>query len=156
MASRRRYTKAQKAEVVGIAVMSGQRSASEATGIPLSTVHAWMEHPDYAQLRTKTREDVAEQFWAAIQISLKAVVDGIADGKLSEKAIALGVLYDKYALMTGGATGRMENRELNDLPDSAYVEALHEWQRLTRPGGERPESAPAEEPAGEGVRPLPE
>jgi len=136
--------------------MKGQTAAAEETGVPLTTVNLWYHRPEYVELRTKTREDVAEQFWAAIQISLKAVVDGIADGKLSEKAIALGVLYDKYALMTGGATGRMENRELNDLPDSAYVEALHEWQRLTRPGGERPEAAPTEEPAGEGVRPLSE
>jgi len=142
--------------VVALAEMKGQTAAAEETGVPLTTVNLWYHRPEYVELRTKTREDVAEQFWAAIQISLKAVVDGIADGKLSEKAIALGVLYDKYALMTGGATGRMENRELNDLPDSAYVEALHEWQRLTRPGGERPESAPAEEPAGEGVRPLSE
>ena len=148
MAQRRRYTKAQQAVVIGIAEMKGQTVAAEETGIPLTTINQWYHRPEYVELRTKTREDVADQFWAAIQIGLKAVVDGIEDGKLSEKAIALGVLYDKYALMTGGATGRTESRELNDLPDSAYVEAIHEWQRLTAIGGGSADPAPAEEPAG--------
>ena len=153
---RSRYTKADKAKVVALAEMKGQTVAAEETGIPLTTINQWYHKPEYVEMRTKTREDVAEQFWQAIQIGLRAVVAGIEDGKLSEKAIALGVLYDKYALMTGGATGRTENRELDDLPDSTYVEALREWQRLARPGGEGAETAPAEEPAGEGVRPLSE
>lgn len=153
---RRRYTKAEKARVVALAEMKGQTAASEETGVPLTTVNLWYHRPEYVELRTKTREDVAEQFWTGIQIALKAVVDGIEDGKLSEKAVALGVLYDKYALMTGGATGRTESRELNDLPDSAYVEALREWKAIAGPGGPSPDPTPAEEPAGEGVRPLSE
>lgn len=145
---RRRYTKADQAKVVALAEMKGQTVASEETGIPLTTINQWYHRPEYVELRTKTREDVADQFWAAIQIGLKAVVDGIHEGKLSEKAIALGVLYDKYALMTGGATGRTESRDLNDLPDSAYVEAIHEFRRIAGAGSERPDPAPAEEPAG--------
>lgn len=145
---RRRYTKADQARVVALAEMKGQTVAAEETGIPLTTLNQWYHKPEFVELRTKTREDVADQFWAAIQIGLKAVVEGIEDGKLSEKAIALGVLYDKYALMTGGATGRTESRELNDLPDSTYVEAIHEWQRLTAASGTSFDPAPAEEPAG--------
>lgn len=148
MAERRRYTKAERAKVVAIAEMKGQTVAAEETGIPLTTINQWYHRPEYVEMRTKTREDVAEQFWTGIQIALKAVVDGIGDGKLSEKAIALGVLYDKYALMTGGATGRTESRELNDLPDSAYVEAIREARRLAGSGSESPDPAPAEEPAG--------
>jgi hypothetical protein len=145
---RRRYTQADKAKVVALAEMKGQTVASEETGIPLTTINQWYHRAEYVELRTKTREDVADQFWASIQIALKAVVDGIEDGKLSEKAIALGVLYDKYALMTGGATGRTESRELNDLPDSAYVEAIHEAKRLAGVGSNGPDPAPPEEPAG--------
>jgi hypothetical protein len=146
--ARRRYTKADQARVVALAEMKGQTVAAEETGIPLTTINQWYHRPEYVDMRTKTREDVAEQFWQAIQIGLKAVVEGISDGKLSEKAIALGVLYDKYALMTGGATGRTESRELNDLPDSAYVDAIHAWRDLTRVGGGSPDPAPPEKPEG--------
>jgi hypothetical protein len=146
--ARRRYTKADQARVVALAEMKGQTVAAEETGIPLTTINQWYHRPEYVDMRTKTREDVAEQFWAAIQIGLKAVVEGIEDGKLSEKAIALGVLYDKYALMTGGATGRTESRELNDLPDSAYVDAIHAWRDLTRVGSGSPDPAPTQEPEG--------
>jgi hypothetical protein len=149
MPPHRRYTKVQKAEAVAVATLSTVEAAAEKTGIPRTTIIYWLDKPEFVELRQKTRDLVAESMWTAIQIGVDEVAKGlVSDAPLRDKSIALGVLYDKYALMTGGATGRTESRELNDLPDSAYVEAIHEWERLAGPGGERPTTAPAEEPAG--------
>ena len=127
----RRYSAKTRAAVVGLAASKGQTVASEETGIPLSTVHLWYMKPEYAELRTKTREDVADSLWTAIQIGIGEVAKGITgDAPLRDKATALGILYDKHALMTGGATNRSENRELNDLPDSAYLGVLREADRI--------------------------
>ena len=158
MAQHRRYTKAEKAQAVATATMTSTEAAADTLGIPRKTIEYWEQQPEFAELRLKSRDDVADQFWAAIQIGLREVGKGLTDPdeKLHAKSVALGILYDKHALLTGGATGRMESRELDDLPDSTYVEALREWQRLARPSGEGAASEAAEEPAGEGVRPLSE
>lgn len=117
MAPRRRYTAKDKAEAVGIAVVRGQTQASEATGIPLSTIHTWFADPRFEELRNVKREELGAYFLIGIQVALKAVIAGIEDGKLSEKAIALGVLYDKHALLTGQATSRSESRTLTEDMD---------------------------------------
>lgn len=147
---RRRYTAREKARGVGIAVVEGVTEAERQTGIPKVTIWQWMQKPEYEQLRTSARETVAERFWVGIQVGLDEVVKGLRDPEtpLKDKSHALGVMYDRHALLTGGATGRMESRELNDLPDSAYVEAIREARRLAGSGSESPDPTPAEEPAG--------
>ena len=125
MAERRRYTTRVRAKAVGIAVVDGVTAAAEKTGIPKQTIDYWLDKPEFGHLRTKTREEVAEQLWSVIQIAIREVAEGIVgDAPLRDKSVALGILYDKHALMTGGATGRTENRELHDLPDSVYVDAI--------------------------------
>ena len=131
MPTRRRYTAKQRAEAAGIAVVEGPTRASEDTGIPRKTIEYWLDKPEFAELRHKTREAVADELWTAIQIGITEVAKGIVgDAPLRDKSVALGILYDKHALLTGGATGRMESRELNDLPDSVYVDAIHEAVRV--------------------------
>ena len=148
--ARRRYTKGQKAEVVGIAAMEGQRGASEITGIPLSTIHSWMNSPEFAQLRTEKREAVEEMFWAGIQVGLKAVIEGLSgDAKLGEKSVALGILYDKHALLTGGATGRTESRDLTGTLSDADVQVvIREAEHLLGAGTGRTPETPEDPPAG--------
>lgn len=110
--TRRRYTRAEKAEVVAIAAFEGQTEASRVTGIPLTTINAWWKHPDFVELRTRKRQEVEEYFWAGIQVGLRAVIEGFGgEAKLGEKAVALGVLYDKYALLSGKATARTETHD---------------------------------------------
>lgn len=126
MAERRRYTTRTRAKAVGIAVVDGVTAAAEQTGIPRKTIEYWIDKPEFAELRQKSRGEVADQFWAAIQVGLKEVAEGLkGDAPLRDKSVALGILWDKHALMTGDVTGRTESRELNDLPDSALREALH-------------------------------
>ena len=132
MATRRRYTKREKAGAVAAATMTSTEAASESTGIPQSTIRYWMDKPEFAELRNKTRDGVAEEFWTAVQVGLHRIADLIPQTEdLQKVATAVGILYDKHALLTGGATGRTESRALNDLPDSSYVEAIREAHRLT-------------------------
>ena len=131
----RRYTARQRATAAGIAIVEGPTRASEETGIPRKTIEYWLDKPEFAELRLKTREQVAEEMWSGIQVGLREVVKGLTgDAPLRDKSVALGILYDKHALLTGGATGRTESRELNDLPDSAYVDALREAVHLAGSG----------------------
>lgn len=146
---RRRYTKREKAQAVAAATLTSTEAAAESTGIPRTTIQYWMDQPEFVELRQKTREQVADEMWAGIQVGVREVVKGLTgDAPLKDKATAVGILYDKHALLTGGATGRTESRELNDLPDSTYVEALRAARDLTRVGRESPDPEAQEEPAG--------
>lgn len=147
-AIRRRYSKPDKAKAVGLAMLKGVNAASEELGIPNTTLSYWMRHPEYEDLRTKSRDEVADQMWATIQIGVVEVARGIVgDAPLRDKVVALGVLYDKHALLTGAATARTESRDITGtLSDAELVAALHEAERLTR--AERTTDAPAGEAAG--------
>ena len=128
MAERRRYTSRQKAEAVGLSVVAGVRPAAEKVGVPVSTLESWRNHPDFAQLRTQRKEEVALDVWAAFQEGVQRVRELIPQtDDLSKVAVASGIIFDKYALMTGQATERHENREiLHDFADGER-EALEEW-----------------------------
>lgn len=138
MTQRRRYTRSEKAEAVGMAVMAGAKATSERTGIPRRTIDYWANLPEFADLRTKTREDVADQMWAAIQMGVQEVAKGIlGDAPLRDKATALGILYDKHALLTGSATARTESRDITGtLSDADLIAALHEAERLAAGEGD--------------------
>jgi transposase-like protein len=139
--TRRRYSKTEKARVVADALNSSTEAASERAGIPRSTVRYWLDQPEFASLRHETREAVAEQFWAAIQVGLKEVANGLRDPDtaLRDKSVALGILYDKHALLTGGATNRSESRDITgSISDADLVAAVREAERLTGEGRAAP------------------
>ena len=150
MATHRRYDKRTKLAAVMAAEMTSLTEASESTGIPKSTVKYWMDDPAFAQVRTKTREDLADEIKVVAHLAWRRIAEALRTGEMeprdatfaAEKATSLQIL------MTGGATARTESRELNDLPDSAYVEAIREARRLAGSGSESPDPTPAEEPAG--------
>jgi len=127
MPTRRRYTAKQRADAVGIAVVEGVTEAERQTGIPKQTIDYWQSKPEFGHLRTTAREVVVDQFWIGLQVGLREVLKGIeSDAPLKEKSDALRTIADRYALLTGSATSRTESRELNDLPDSAYIDAIRE------------------------------
>ncbi len=155
MAERRRYTQRTRAKAVGIALVDGVTAAERVTGIPKETIQYWTQKPEFAQLRTTARETVAEEMWIGIQVGVRELVAGLSgDAPLHHKASAFQALADRFALLTGGATSRTESRELNDLPDSSYVAAIAEWQRLTGDGSKGPDPETAPEPDGEGLPAL--
>lgn len=134
---RRRYTKTQKAQAVAVALNTSTEAASETLGIPRRTIGYWLDQPEFASLRHETRENVADQFWAAIQVGLKEVANGLRDPEtaLRDKSVALGILYDKHALLTGGATTRSESRDITGtLADSDIADAIRTAERLVGAG----------------------
>lgn len=127
----RRYTATVKATAVGIAAVDGVTEAEKQTGIPKTTIDYWLRKPEFEQLRTTAQEIVAEDFWAGVQIGIEEVSKGLRDPDvpLRDKAQALGVIYDRFALLTGGATSRSERREILSDFDDHEIDAVSEWLR---------------------------
>lgn len=134
--------------MVADALNSSTKAAADRAGINESTVRYWLDDPQFATLRDKSRDAVAAEFWTAIQVGIREVTKGLqdADTGLRDKAVALGVIYDKHALLTGGATNRSESRDITGtLADADIAEAIRAAERLVAAG----ESGTAETPAGE-------
>lgn len=128
MSSRREYTHRQKAAAVGLSVVAGTSAASRKTGIPESSIRYWREQPAFAELREQKKEDVALDVWAAFQEGVQRVRTLIPQtDDLAKVATATGIIYDKFALMSGHATERTENRELLSGFDDGEREALEHW-----------------------------
>ena len=123
MATRRRYTKQQKAEAVGIAVVEGVTAAERSTGIPKETIHYWTQREEFAQFRTTAREVVVDSLWIGVQIGARELVAGLqGDAPLHHKAAAWQALTDRYLLLSGEATSRSEHRDIT--PDDAGIDAI--------------------------------
>lgn len=129
----RRYTKLEKAEAVAVATLTSAEAAGEQLGIPRTTINYWLDQPEFVALRQKTRDEVGERLWSAIQVGIDEVAKGLrSDAPLRDKATAVGILYDKHALLTGGATGRTESRDLTGtLSDADLIETVRAAERLT-------------------------
>lgn len=128
MAERRRYTHRQKAEAVGLSVVAGTLPAAEKLGIPESTLRYWCDSPDFAELRERKKEEVAADVWATFQAGVRRVGELIPQTEDALKvATATGILFDKFALMTGQATERTESRELLGGFEDGEKEALEAW-----------------------------
>lgn len=143
MTERRRYTKREKAVAVTAALASSVKAASESQGIPERTLGYWMEHPDFAELRTKTREDIAEGSMVLATLAQRELMRKLQAGEVEPKdlAVIFGIAIDKAQLLSGQATSRTENRTIADgLND-------HEKQQL-RDALDRLLSQPATADAG--------
>lgn len=112
---RRRYTKADRAKALGIAVVKGQRAAADETGIPQTTISYWWKQPEVAHLRSTTREEFIDSLWSAVQIGIEEVRKGLAsDAPLRDKAVAASMLAEKFLLFRGEATTRTETKALTE------------------------------------------
>ena len=120
------------------ATLSSTEAASDATGIPESTIRYWLDKPEFAELRAKTREGVADEFWSTIQLGVHRLAELIPRTEdLQKVATAVGILYDKHALLTGSATSRTEARDITGtITDAELMDALHEAERLATGGGD--------------------
>ena len=141
----RRYTRKEKAAAVAQATLSTVEAAAAATGIPRTTIDYWMDQPEFVELRSKTRDAVADEFWTAIQVGVKEVAKGLlGDAPLRDKATAVGILYDKHALLTGSATSRTEARDITGtIADAELIAAVAEAQQIASGGGD---PSPGEDP----------
>jgi len=148
---RRRYTKRQKLATVMAAEMTSLTETAETTGIPKSTIKYWLDDPDFAQFRTKTREDLADDVKIVSHLAWNAVAQALRNGTMeprdaifaAEKATSLQIL------MSGGATSRTELRDLSGtLSDTDVLEAIRAAEDYARAGGGGASEAPEGTPEG--------
>lgn len=142
MPTRRQRTTAEKARAIGLAEVVGIARASRETGIPESSIRTWRERPDFAELRGEKKEQVREDVWAAFQTGVRRVVELIPrTDDLQKVAMATGVLYDKFALMSGEATSRTESKALTDDISDDERQRLRDWI-VALPSGSADKPAP--------------
>jgi len=124
------------------AEMSSLTETAETTGIPKSTIKYWMDDPDFAQFRTKTREDLADEIKTVSHLAWQRVAASLRSGEMeprdaifaAEKATSLQIL------MTGGATARTELRDITGtLDDSDVRDAIRAAESLLGSGAGRAE-----------------
>ena len=124
MAERRRYTKRQKAAAVVTAELSSTMAAAEAHHIPESTLRYWLDDPQFANLRAKTREDAAEGFDVLMHMAQGRLRELIPTMEARDLTILLGVATEKAQLLSGQPTSRSETRALTDGLDDHEKAAL--------------------------------
>lgn len=126
MAERRRYSRKTKASAVIAAEMSSVMAAAETTGIPRKTIEYWVEAPEFATLRRKTREDLAEGSIVLAHLAQAELTRKIRHGDVEPRDLAViyGIAIDKGQLLSGQATARLENRDLTSGLDDHEKEAM--------------------------------
>jgi transposase-like protein len=105
-ATRRRYTRKQKANVVMAAAASSTLAAAEQAGIPESTVRYWLEKPEFASLRDKTRDEAADGWKVVLHLAQERIVELIPEMDPEEIMVLAGIATDKSQLLSGGPTSR--------------------------------------------------
>ena len=99
----------ERARAVGIAVLEGAGEASRKTGIPERTIQEWTTRPEFAELRARTKDQVAEEWWAGVQHGFRRVIEAFdEEADVQKKATAAAILFDKIALLRGDVTSRSE------------------------------------------------
>ena len=119
MTTHRRYTKAQKLAAVAEAERTSLTAAAESTAIPITTLKYWFDAPEFADVRSKTRDDLSEGSIAMAIIAQAELIRRIRSGDISDQALvaAYGVGIDKAQLLSGAATARTESRDITRLND---------------------------------------
>lgn len=149
MPGRRRYTRSEKVVAIAAAAATSNLAASEATGIPESTIRRWLDDPEMAKLRDNAREAMAEEALMVARLAWNALAGAIREGRLDGRdlVMAAGMATDKSQLLNGGATARTEARDITGtLSDNDLAEIVREAERLAGGGGtaEAAEGATAE------------
>lgn len=124
---RRRYTRQQKMAAVAEAEVNGAEAASESTGIPRRTIGYWLDHPEFAELRQKTREEQRDGYRVLIAKAQERLVSAIPTMEPRDVTILLGVAQDKDLLLSGDATARSESRDLTHDLDRDTRRRIADW-----------------------------
>lgn len=130
MGVKRSYTDAERASVLAMLKANGGNVArtSRATDVPETTVRTWAADTDRQNATADIGAQKTVDLAAAINAELEAIFGGVgvkrADASYKDQMTAAGILIDKLQLLTGGATGRVDTRqvvvfEYDDGDDSA-------------------------------------
>lgn len=114
---------AERVAAITLAEVSGVEAASKSTGIPERTIYYWLDRPEFADLRTKTREEMRDGFKVLVHKAQERLTALVGEMEPRDLTILLGVATDKTLLMSGEATGRTESTLLRGKSD-------HEQQLL--------------------------
>ena len=142
----KRHSRREKLATVIAAEMTGVIETAERTGIPESTIRYWIDDPEFAAIRARTREQLADEIKTVAHLAWQRIAKALRDGTAeprdaifaAEKATSL------YQLVTGMATSRTESRDLTGtLDDAELVAAIREADAIAR-GVAPPAADPAE------------
>jgi transposase-like protein len=146
-ATRRRYTRKQKAETVAKASMTSVAAAAQETGIHENTIRYWMDKPEFVELRTKTDEDVKAAMWATMQLGIERIAELIPETEdIAKVGVAVGILYDKRALMAGDPTGRTETTITGGYDDHEKAALRDAIDSILEKAGEAAEAGAGGDP----------
>ena len=126
MAEHRRYSRKTKASAVVAAEMSSVTAAAETTGIPRKTIEYWVEAPEFAGLRLKTREELASGSIVLAHLAQAEIMAKIRAHEVEARDLAViyGIAIDKGQLLAGEATHRTESRDITATLDDHERETL--------------------------------
>jgi hypothetical protein len=127
----------ERAHAVGIAVVAGGAEASRQTGIPEQTINQWMHTPEFGELRERTKEAVAAEWYGGVQLAFRRAIALLDTTDDAVKAATAGaIMFDKLALTRGEATSRSESRDLTKVSDDHELTTLRDFiDRLDGPAG---------------------
>jgi hypothetical protein len=126
MPEHRRYTKRQKLAAVMATEMAGVVQASKQTGIPATTIEYWLHKPEFAEVRTRTREDLAEEVKVVAHLAWRRVAETMPQMEPRDAMFAAEKASTILQLLTGQATSRTESRDLTGDMDDHEREALRQ------------------------------
>lgn len=127
MSKHRRYTHAEKTAAVAEAEVNGVVAAERRTGITESTIRYWLDQPEFAELRAKTREEKRDGYRVLVAKAQARLAELIPTMEPRDLTILLGVAQDKDLLLSGDATARSEVNSFhgyNDHEKRAIAELL--------------------------------
>lgn len=126
--TRRRYTKREKATAISAAMASSTLAAAEKSGIPESTLRYWMHSPEFADLRAKTRDELAEGSMVLAAVTQGEIIRKVRAGEVEPRDLAIiyGIAVEKGQLLAGAATARTETKALtSELDEDAKARLRH-------------------------------
>lgn len=116
--------KRQKLAAVMAAEMVGIVQASKQSGIPESSIRVWRDKPEYAEIRAKTREDLADEVKLAAHLAWRRVIELAPVMEARDAIFASEKAATILQLLSGEATARTETRTLTDAMDDHERAAL--------------------------------
>ena len=152
MTTNRRYTKRTRVTTVIAAELSSNVAVSDATGIPESTIRLWRNDPELAKYCDKARDELGEGATMLAHRALELISARLPDFEPRDLTILFGVLVDKAQLLSGGATSRLESRDISGtLSDADVILALAAAEDYARTGHSGTPEATTGAPEGEGL-----
>jgi hypothetical protein len=147
--TRRAYSKRTKLSAVMAAEMTTVAEAARAADVPETTLRYWMDDPKLAEFRSKTREDLVDGTGLLAHRILERISATLDQFEPRDLTILFGVMVDKAQLLSGGATSRLESRDLTGtLSDDDVRDAIRSASDLLGAGAGGTAAEVADPPTG--------